>query len=85
MSTSLAKPAGYDQRIRLVLDSIATMPSVIIARACGVNESTVSRWRSGAQVPSDPATLARLARVDLGLLVFGPTERLEAALRAVSE
>jgi transcriptional regulator with XRE-family HTH domain len=63
---------------------LATMGGNDIAAACGVHESTVSRWRNGLTVPSDPATLARLARVDLGLLVYGPTERLRAALDAVA-
>ena len=83
MSTSIEKPDGYQERVRLVLRALADMSGVELAAACGVSEATVSRWRSSTTVPSDPATLARLARVDLALMVYGPTERLRVALDLV--
>ena len=85
MSTSLEKPPGYQERVKLVLGSLGKMKGAALADACSVSEGTISKWRNGGAVPSDPATLARLARVDLGLLVYGPTDRLRMALDAVSE
>lgn len=86
MSTSIARPPDYAERVYLVLTHLlSSMDVADVATACGVHESSVSRWRSRRTVPSDPATLARLARVDLGLLVYGPTERLRAALGVVAQ
>ena len=84
MSTSLSRPDGYADRVALALAVLSGMSIAELAKAFGRDETTVWRWRSGKTVPSDPATLARLVRVDLGLLVYGPTERLRAALDAVT-
>ena len=80
MSTSLARPPGYQERVKLVLDTFSDHKIADLAADLGVAASQVSRWRSGETVPSDPATLARLAGVDLALMVYGPTADLRAAL-----
>ena len=80
MSTSLARPSGYAERVKLVLDTFSDHKLGDLAADLGVAPSQVSRWRHGETVPSDPATLARLAGVDLALLVYGPTADLRAAM-----
>lgn len=82
MSTSIGKPPGYEERCQLALAKFRDLPGHELASLAGVSEATVSRWRSRLTVPSDPATLARLARVDLGLLFAGPTEVFRVALDA---
>jgi hypothetical protein len=48
----------------------------------GVNQSQVSRWRSGDGVPSQPGPLAALLGVPEAMLVYGPTDALAAYLEA---
>ena len=79
-------PDTYQGRVRLAIDllSVRGWTGADIARRLGIARSQVLRWHRGA-APDNERPLAELLGIDPGLVRYGSTEELRAALTNLPE